>query len=121
MMEKEKSTFDNIIEEAQEYFNAKQQLATLKIAEKSSKAISAAVASLLVIGLLLITILFASIALGFALSNYFGSEPYGFLTVAGLYLVIMLILYVNRDKWVIKPMMNTVIKNFFNDYNDGTN
>ena len=96
-MEKEKSTLDNIINDAQEYFNTKQELATLKIAEKSSMAISGIAAGLLLTTLLLIAILFASIALGFALSNYFGNPCFGFLGVAALYFLILLILFINSD------------------------
>ena len=59
-MQTEKSTFDTVIEDAQEYFNARQELATLKIAEKSSKAISGATAGLLLTLLFLLVILFAS-------------------------------------------------------------
>src|ERR1022692_2689480 len=101
MMEKEKSTLDNIIEDAQEYFNARQELTTLKIAEKSSRAISGVVTSLLLTALLLIAVLFASIALGFALTNYFGNPCFGFLGVAVLYLLILLLLYINREKWLM--------------------
>lgn len=112
-MEKEKSTLDTIVEDAQEYLSAKQELATLKIAEKSSKAISAAAAGLLLAGLLLITILFASIALGFALSSYFQSTTIGFLGVAGIYFLLLLLFFINREKWIMTPMMNSIIKNFF--------
>jgi hypothetical protein len=120
-MENEKSTLDNIIDDAQEYFNAKQQLAMLKFAEKSSQAASAATSGILLAGLFLLVVLFASIALGFALSAYFGSPVMGFLGVAGLYLLILLLMYINREKWIITPMSNTIIKSFFNKDNDGKN
>jgi len=120
-MEKEKSTFDNVIDDAQEYFEAKQQLTTLKIVEKSSQAASAATSGLLLAGLFLLTVLFASVALGFALSAYFGSSTLGFLGVAGFYLLLMLLLFINREKWIMAPMTNTIIKNFFKDHKNGTN
>jgi hypothetical protein len=119
-MEKEKSTFDTIIEDAQQYFNAKQELATLKIAEKSSRAVSAAAAGIMIFILALIMMLFASISLGFALTNYFGSASIGFLGVAGIYLVLLLLLLANKEKWIINPIINTMVKNFFKDH-DGKN
>lgn len=120
-MDNEKSTFDNIIDDAQEYFNAKQELATLKVAEKSSKAISAIASRLLLLPPLIIAIVFASIALGFALTRYFGSPCYGFLGVSALYLLLFLLLFINREKWLATPMMNTIIKSFFNNDSYGKN
>ncbi len=120
-MENERSILDNIIDDAQEYFNARQELATLKIAEKSSNAISGIASRLLLLPPLVIAIVFASIALGFALTNYFNNPCFGFLGVSALYLLIFLILFVNREKWLATPMMNTIIKNFFKKDSDGKN
>lgn len=120
-MENENSTLNNIVDDAQEYFNARQELATLKIAEKSSKAISGAASGLLLGGILMLIILFSSVALAFALSNYFASSTMGFLGVAGLYLLILLILFFNKENWLITPMTNTIIKNYFKEDKDAGN
>ena len=120
-MENEKSKVDQLIEHAEEYFQTRQELSKMIAAEKSSSILSAVVANLVILSVFLLVFIFASIALAYGISQYFGQAFAGFLVVAILYLVIGIILYVNQDKWLKTPMANAVIKNFFQSQDDEKN
>jgi hypothetical protein len=110
-----KSLIHKLIDDVREYIKAQQRLLTLKIAEKSSKLIAELVSGILLGSLVLVTFLFASIALGFLLSGWFHSHTLGFGCMACLYLLIFILLLMNRKRWLITPIMNAIIKSFFSN------
>ena len=117
-MENEKTKIDHLIQHAEEYFKTRQELSKLVAAEKSSMILSSVVANLVMLVIFLMVFVFASIALAYGISQYFGQAFSGFLAVALLYLVIGIVLYVKQDKWLKRPMMNAVIRNFFQNEED---
>lgn len=64
---------------------------------------------------LMIVLLFVSIAGAMALGNLFHSYPLGFLSVAGIYLVLALLLFLVKDKIVEGPILEKFSEIFFND------
>ena len=112
-MENEKAKLDNLIEHVEEYFQTRQELSKMVAAEKSSMVLSAVVANLVILSVFLLVLVFASIALAYGISQYFGQAFAGFLAVALLYLLIGVVLYVKQDKWLKTPLANAVIKSFF--------
>ena len=117
-MQEEKSTFDNLISHAEEYFQTRQELSKLVAAEKTSNIGSVVVSSLIIFVIFFFVIVFSSIALAYGLALYFGETFYGFLTVAGMYLLAGMLLFFNRKKWIETPFANMMIKNFFKEADD---
>lgn len=64
---------------------------------------------------LMIVLLFISIAGAMALGQLFDSYPFGFLAVAGIYLVLALLLFLVKDKIVEGPILEKFSEIFFND------
>ena len=64
---------------------------------------------------LMIVLLFISIAGAMALGQLFYSYPLGFLSVAGIYLVLALLLFLVKDKIVEGPILEKFSEIFFND------
>jgi hypothetical protein len=64
---------------------------------------------------LMIVLLFISIAGAMALGDFFHSYPLGFLSVAGIYLVLALLLFLVKDKIVEGPILEKFSEIFFND------
>ena len=64
---------------------------------------------------LMIVLLFISIAGAMALGQLFNSYPFGFLAVAGIYLVLALLLFLVKDKIVEGPILEKFSEIFFND------
>ena len=64
---------------------------------------------------LMIVLLFGSIAGALSLGQSLGSYTYGFLIVAGVYLVLALLLFLVKDKIVDGPILEKFSEIFFND------
>jgi hypothetical protein len=67
---------------------------------------------LLCVGMVL---LFGSVAAAFAFSTYFGSFTLGFLTVGGIYLVLTILVFFIKEKFVEGPILEKFSEIFFND------
>ncbi|MCX6292210.1 MAG: phage holin family protein [Bacteroidetes bacterium] len=117
-MENEKTKVDHLIDHVEEYFKTRQELSKMIAAEKSSVIISSVMANLVILFVFFFVIVFASIALAYAISQYFGQAYAGFLAVALIYLIFGVILFVKQDQLLKTPMANAVIKNFFKTQDD---
>jgi len=52
---------------------------------------------------------FVSVALAILIGKTMGDYYYGFLIVGGFYLIVLLIIYVQRKKWIKEPVANGLI------------
>lgn len=98
----------NYIENNLEYY----KLRSFKMAMKSTTTILKF--SLISLGIAMI-LLFCSFALAFALGDYLGSYPYGFLIVGGIYFLFTIILFFIKDRIVEGPILEKFSEIFFND------
>jgi hypothetical protein len=113
MADENPSSFEELVNSLKEYFNIQKKIIKLEAAEKASEFFSEAISAILIIGSAFAVFFFLSFALAYALSDYFGSIYLGFLTVAGLYLLMALIFIFGKEKLIKTPLMNMLIKNFF--------
>lgn len=88
------------------------KLKGFKIAMKSATMM---VKVLVITVFLLIFLLFVSIAGALALGEHFGSYPIGFLIVAGIYFVLVIVLILIKDKLVEGPVLEKFSEIFFNE------
>src|SRR6202008_2691480 len=93
-----------------EYAETRFELVVLNAQEKASGIVSSAVSAIIGIVLGLFVVLFASIGASLWLGNYFQSTYMGFFLVALFYLLIVIILILNREKWIKTPVINAMIK-----------
>lgn len=102
--------FEDMAAHIKEYAEARVEVAKLTFQERVSKVISSMVASIIGILLSLFVLLFLSIGISLWLSNYFQSAFIGFFCVSGFYLVVAIVVILNREKWIKEPMINSLIK-----------
>jgi VIT1/CCC1 family predicted Fe2+/Mn2+ transporter len=105
------STTGETIEYARQYIQ--QQVQYLRL--ETAKRIAMTTSSLITLGvvgvLILMVVIFLSIALGFYLGALFNSYALAFLIIAGVYfLVVVLVIYFKKEI-VTNPILNMVIKN----------
>jgi Putative Actinobacterial Holin-X, holin superfamily III len=115
MLEEEKNHLDEFIAHAEEYLKTKQELTQAKVTEKVVVIGSSTIASLILAMLGLIALMFFSLAAAKILSEYFQKPYIGYLLVALFYLLVMLLLVFKRNKWLNKPIMNTMIKKIYQE------
>jgi hypothetical protein len=110
-----KERVDEIQDHAKSYLDsslAYYKLWGFKVAMKSTTMI---LKFILISICLLIFLLFASIAGAFALSEVLNSYALGFLSVAGIYLIFAILLFLIKDKIVEGPILEKFSDIFFND------
>lgn len=106
---------EDIQNQAQVYFEKSASYYKLwgfKVAMKSTTMILKFTLILLCFCMVL---LFGSIALALFIGNYFGSYAVGFVSVAGMYLVSTLLLFLVKDKVIEGPILEKFSEIFFND------
>ena len=115
MLEELKENVDNIQENTKAYIEtslAYYKLWGFKVAMKSTTLM---VKFFLIAFCLMIVLLFISIAGAFVFGELLNSYPLGFLSVAGIYLVLAILLYFIKDRIVEGPILAKFSEIFFND------
>jgi hypothetical protein len=115
MLEELKENVDNIQENTKAYIEtslAYYKLLGFKVAMKSTTLM---VKFFLIAFCLMIVLLFISIAGALVFGEMLNSYPLGFLSVAGIYLVLALILFFVKDRIVEGPILAKFSEIFFND------
>lgn len=107
-----------MLEKLQEYINARLALMKLDIVEKTSKGIAFLVVAFVITTLVILFLLFVSIALSFFLGEKVGSTWGGFLIVAGIYLFVFLVFMAFKRFLLEKPLLNYLVRYLFDKVGD---
>jgi hypothetical protein len=106
---------ENIQDQAQAYFESTAcyyKLWGFKVAMKSTTMILKYILLLLCFSMVL---LFCSIAVAFAIGDYYQSNAIGFLYVGGFYLVATILISFIKNKLIEGPILEKFSEIFFND------
>lgn len=107
-----------LVDHLKDYLNVRLKILTLTISEVSAKVLASLVANGAMIFFLFLFLFFGSIAAGFGLGEWLGSIALGFAIVAGFYLLLGLIIWFAKAKWIEKPLVNMFIKQFLKNLSD---
>jgi uncharacterized membrane protein YbhN (UPF0104 family) len=116
-MEDQKLDGQMIGDKVREYFQIQKELALLTAAEKGSQLFANLITTVLVVLFGILGLFFGSLALCFYLSELIGNSYAGFLIVTGIYLLLAIIIYAIKDKYLEKHIINAAIKKIFSDRN----
>ena len=116
-----KDHFDILRANVKDYINTNIRLVKMKVADKSSSAIGGLTAIVIVAVIMLLFVVFLSTAVAILLSDLLDSPSLGYFIVAGFYLLIGILLFVNREKWIVTPLGNSLIKAMVNENGENNN
>ena len=114
----EKIKIERLVSDVKEYAEERMNLIMLNVQEKTAKAIAGTASFLILIVLGVFTLAFLSFALAWFLGQVLHQPYLGFLIVAGVYILIAVLLWSNRVKWIGFPVMNAFLKNIADDDED---
>ena len=97
------------------YIQTEIELFKLRIAEKISKILANFLAAIVVIGIILLFILFVSVALALLIGEMLGKMSAGFFIVSALYLLAGIIIWHAREKLIRIPILNTILSQLFDN------
>lgn len=111
-MEAKKETPPPIIEQLKDYAETRIKLAKYQAIEGGSTIAASLIAEAVAIGSMVLAFIFASFTLAFYLAEVFSADWKGFGCVAIIYLVIAVVLKVNKSS-LEKPIVNAFIRKIF--------
>lgn len=116
-----KEEINNGKDDVQDYLNARLDLMRLNMAENFSKVLSGFVIKSIILFILFFALLFVSLAVANWLNETYNYPGIGFIFVAALYLLFIIIFWLLRRILIEKPIIQSMIEIFFpseNNYNN---
>lgn len=108
LSDKYKDSFRELFAEAKSYMELQKRYAAVETAEKLTTVLSAIAIAAVCILILSIVLLFSSFALAYWIGALTGSMATGFISVTAINLLLLLIFFLNRRRWVILPIARLI-------------
>ena len=118
MQEPKEKGIEELYEDAKAYVDTKVEYTRLYLVEKVSKIFADVVTNAFVVICFVLAFLFATLTLALFLSDLLGSYTQGFGCVTLIYLLLALIVYFTKDKYIEKAIINLTIKKYFDKLAD---
>ena len=114
MEEKKEKNFEEIFSEARTYLDTRVEYTRLFLVKRASKMFADLVTNAVVIICFTLAFLLGTITLALFLAEVLGSYAAGFGIVALLYLLFAIVVYLAKDKFIEKAIVNFTIRKYFN-------
>lgn len=118
MEEKKEKNIEELVSDAKSYVDTRLEYIHLKSIEKGSKLFADLITNTVVVMCFLLAFLLGTLTLALYLSEVFGSYVAGFGCVAGIYLFLSIIVFLTKDKFIEKILVNMFIRKYFNKIAD---
>lgn len=106
---------ESLIDKLKDYANTRVAQVKLAVAEKMSKIAALAIGLLIATLVFFLFLVLLSVAGAIVLGQWLRNYWMGFLIIAGIILIIGIMLWSFREKWLQRPIMNMLIKTLFNN------
>lgn len=110
----ERSSFETLLERAEDYTKTSIELIKLKAVDKISDGASSAASKVAAMFFFVFFFLMLSVGIALLLGDLLGKAWYGFMAVAGLYGILFAVLFFIKQNWLKKMVGNSIIKSMLN-------
>ncbi len=114
-MENKQTTVEELYYKLKEYADLRLDLFKLKGIKKASDFFSTLTVIIVLLTLVFLVIFCVTIAIALVFGEWLGHSYYGFLIMGALYIIIGLILYSGRDKFLKLSISDKLIKELLKD------
>jgi len=118
MEEHKEKDLEAIFLDAKEYIDTRIEYMRLSAIEKGAKIVADLITNAAVIFCFTLAFLFGTFTLALFLSEVLGSYTRGFGCVAGIYIVLAIIIYFIKDKFIEPGLINMFIRKYFDKVAD---
>lgn len=118
MQENKDKSIEDLVDDAKGFLEARVEYTRLYLVEKASKIFADLVTSTAVIVCFILAFLFGSVTLALYLSSVLGSYAGGFGCVSVFYILLAIIVYLTKDKYIEKAIINVAIRKYFDKLAD---
>ena len=103
--DKNVETIGQLIEVLKHYIGLQSEYMKLDVVDKVVRLLTAITMSVVLVGLLVMTIIYLSFAAAYGLASLIGSTALAFCIVAGVYLFILILFVIFRHQWIERPLV----------------
>lgn len=104
--DKNVETIGQLIEVLKHYIGLQSEFLKLDIVDKVVRLLTVITMTVVLLGLLTLTLIYLSFGAAFALADLIGgSLTFGFCIVAAVYLFILILFVIFRHKWIERPLV----------------
>lgn len=114
-MENKTTSLEDLFEKLKEYGDTRVKLFKLKSINKVSGFFSTLISSLILFFILILVLLCITVALALLIGEWLGNSYWGFFIMAGIYIIIGLIIYSARKKFIKTPISNKLLTELLED------
>jgi hypothetical protein len=118
MQENKDKSIEDLVDDAKGFLEARVEYTRLYLVEKVSKVFADLVTSTAVIVCFILAFLFGSVTLALYLSDVLGSYAGGFGCVSLFYILLAIIVYLTKNKYIEKAIINVAIRKYFDKLAD---
>ena len=104
---------EGIFDDTTEYLEARWNLGVLNASSKAADTISTMATTLVVSVLGMIILIFLSVGVALLIGEKLNSPSSGFFYVGLFYIVVGILIYAVKDKYIKLPIVNSFIKKFY--------
>ncbi|MBK6482610.1 MAG: hypothetical protein IPG01_05630 [Chitinophagaceae bacterium] len=104
-----------LLKELKDYISLRLQITQLKYSSKTSLVTSSVLTYMLISMVVFFFVLVLTIGIALWMGNLLGEWYLGFLIMAGIYLLIGLVIFTFRNRWIRIPLNNLIIKEIFDE------
>jgi hypothetical protein len=113
-MEDKTTPLETLLERAEDYGKTSIKLLKLKTIDKSAEIISTLISWIVVITLVAMFFMILNIGIALWIGELLGKSFYGFFIVAGFYALLGITIKIFSNKWIKKPISNSIISQLVN-------
>ena len=99
----------NLIDQSKDYLETRVELTKLKAIDKSADVVSGMIVGVSMVVLGFLVLVFLSIAAALLIGEALGEYYYGFFIMGGFYALLLLLIFVQRNRWIKIPVANGII------------
>lgn len=113
MEEKKEKNIEELFSEAKTYVDTRIEYARLVLIKRSAKVFADLITNAIVGVCFVLAFILGTVTLALFLSTLFASYTAGFGCVALIYLLLAIIVYVTKEKFIEKAIVNFTIRKYF--------
>ena len=117
-MEKLLEKLAALMQYLKDYLSTSISVVKLKAADKTSKIAANLIAGVIVFFFFLFFIIFASVGFVYLLARWTGEMFWGFFIIANVYLLLSILVWRTRERWVRIPILKGILKQLFKENAD---
>ncbi len=106
---------ETLFKEFKDYVSLRLQITQLRYSSKTSLVSSSVLTYMLISMIVLFFVLVLTIGIALWMGNLLGEWYLGFLIMAGIYLMLGLVIFTFRNRWIRIPLNNLIIKEIFDE------